>query len=186
MAAGDLTTSDAVKAWLNSQGVADDGNLEGWVSAYSQAVQSWLSRTIASASYSPALDGHGTRRILLENYPITAVASLAVDGVSIPAASGPPYCSGYVFNAHSVSLYGYCFTVGYGNIQINYTAGYSSVPTDIAQACIEWLADGYRSRDRIGMRSKSLAGSEVAGYAIVPMPPRVKMLLQPYKRVAPL
>jgi hypothetical protein len=185
--AGDLTDLDSVRAFLGVSGTGDDALIEdALIPAYSQAVQSWLNRTIAAASYTAVLDGKGTRRILLKNYPVTAIASLSIDGIVIPAAAGPPYCRGYVFNEHAVSLYGYWFAPGFGNVQISYTAGYTSTPADIAQATIEWIADAYKSRDRIGQRSKSLQGSEVVSYDITPMPKRVEMMLKQYRLVAPL
>jgi hypothetical protein len=140
---------------------------------------------VLTADYTEALDGHGTARIQLANFPITAVASLSVDGVVIPPASGPPYALGYVFNDTMVSLYGFKFCRGYGNVQIAYTAGYASVPADIEQAVIDWISIKYRELERTGQVSKSIAG-EVITFFTGDMPKTVQTLLLQFRSVSPI
>ena len=55
---------------------------------------------------------------------------------------------------------GYVFTRRAQNVVVTYTAGYDTVPPDIAQACIELVCQRYRERTRIGEVSKALGGGE--------------------------
>lgn len=63
---------------------------------------------------------------------------------------------------------------------------YSYVPFAIADACIEWVAERYRYRSRIGERTRSLSGQVTASYDLSDMPDVVKNLLANYRRVVPI
>jgi hypothetical protein len=107
-----------------------------------------------------------------------------VNGVAIqPSLTyGHP---GYVFTASSVVLVGgKRFTQGTQNVTVAYTAGLAAIPAAIEQAVIDWISDRYKSQDRIGITSKSLAG-ETISYSQEPMPSRVQKILAQYKKVVP-
>ena len=89
------------------------------------------------------------------------------------ADAGGPYTVGggvYTFTAASAGL----------PITLNY--GY--VPADLARAAVEWIADRYAARTRIGQSAKTLGGQETASFIVKAMPDVVARLLQPYRRVA--
>lgn len=197
MAAGDLTTLANLKAWIPGlTGTSDDLALSRLISATSAQFNAYLSRSLLTASYTESYDGKDTASMILANFPITAVSSLSIDGIPIPAAPLPtptgPQPAGYVFTAKMLSLVGggypfgasYRFTRGYQNVQVAYTAGLAAVPFDIEQACIEYCAIRYSERQRIGQKSKSLGG-EVVSFFAGDLTPSVKLLLAPYRRVAP-
>jgi len=75
---------------------------------------------------------------------------------------------------------------GAQNIVIAYTAGYSTTPPEVAQACIELVALRYRERTRIGEVSRSLGGAETVAYGQKDMSDAIKTLLQQYRLVAPI
>jgi hypothetical protein len=145
MADGDLTTLAHVKAWLGAGGQplpgSDDALLARLVGAASRFVQNWLGRQIASQAYAETLDGNGGTAMLLRHWPVTAVAALSIDGLSIPAAAPPPNSNGYRLQAwdgiseagpQQLALVGYAFHRRRQNVAVAYTAGYL-VP-DEAQA----------------------------------------------------
>ena len=187
MAAGDLTTLANVKAYLSPPlaTTADDALLSRLITAASQFIQSWLNRTIASASYTDTRNGTGGMRLFLRNRPVTAIASVTVDGVAIAASSPAPTGAGYLFDDSSVYLVGHCFTKGVQNVVIQYSAGYAAVPPEIEQACIAFVVLRYKERDRIGQVSKNLAG-EVVSFQQKDMPPDVATLLDQYRNVVPV
>src|SRR5690242_13553606 len=92
-----LTTVDNVKKWLGISGTTDDGMLSRLVTAVSTAIESFLSRSLAQATYTETRDGNGRRALMLGNYPVTAVASVTVDGTAIPARTSPAG-NGYFFD----------------------------------------------------------------------------------------
>ena len=189
MAFADLTTLADVKAWLQTGQAAfpstDDALLTRLVTAASQYIQTWLNRDIASADFLEARDGTGGHRLQFGCFPVTAVLSLTIDGQSVPAAVSFN-AAGYRFSSTQLSVRGYRFNRGAQNIVVVYTAGYSTTPPALAQACIELVALRYRERTRIGEVSRSLGGAETVAYAQKDMSDAIKTLLQQYRLVAPL
>lgn len=183
MAAGDLTTLANAKAWFSPPlaTTADDALLTRLITAASQYIQSWLGRQIASQNYTETRDGAGGRKLVLANAPVTVVATLSIDGIAIPAASGPSV-AGYVFSATTIYLQSYLFTPGYQNVAVAYTAGYAVTPPELEQACIELVALRYKERDRIGQVSKNLSG-ETISFTQKDVPADVQTALDQYKRI---
>lgn len=187
MAAGDLTTLANVKAYLSPPLTTstDDALLSRLITAASQFIQSWLNRAIATASYTDTRNGTGGMRLFLRNRPVTAIASVTIDGVAIPASSPPPLGAGYLFDDSSVYLIGRAFTKGLQNVVVQYSAGYATTPPEIEQACIGLVALRYKERDRIGQVSKNLAG-ETVSFQQKDMPADIATLLDQYRNLVPL
>jgi hypothetical protein len=189
MAFGDLTTLADVKAWLqtghNAFPVTDDGLLTRLITAASQYIQSWVNRPIALADYLEVRDGTGGEGLQFGCFPVVEVQSLTIQGQEIPRASTTQQ-AGYVFSPTQLIVRGYRFNRGVQNVAFSYTAGYPSIPPDIAQACIELVALRYRERTRIGEISKSLGGAETVTYAQKDLSDAIKTLLQQYRMVIPV
>ena len=83
---------------------------------------------------------------------------------------------------YTVAAGTYSFTAASAGASLALSYGY--VPADLARACLEWVADRYAARSRIGVASKSLGGQETASFVVKAMPDVVSRLLQPYRRVA--
>lgn len=186
---GDLTTLADVKGWLqtgqNAFPITDDGLLARLITAASQYIQSWLNRSIVLADYVEARDGSGGKSLQFGCFPVTEVKSLAIDGQEIPRATASQV-AGYVFSSTQLGVRGYRFSRGVQNIVVAYTAGYTQVPPEIAQACIELVALRYRERTRIGEVSKSLGGTETVTYAQKDMSDAIRTLLLQYRAVVPV
>lgn len=182
----DLTTLANVKSWLKITTTTDDALLQRLLSAASDYIQTWLNRVVPTASYSDAYDGPGGSRLMLPNYPITAVSSVSIDGQVIPQSTSPT-TPGWVFNSTSIVLRGgtWRFTEGVQNISVSYTAGYPTVPSEIEQACIELVSRRYKERDRIGVTSKTLA-AETISYSQKDMSEGIATTLKQYRKVVPV
>lgn len=63
---------------------------------------------------------------------------------------------------------------------------YSYVPSSLEEACINWVAERVRYRERIGMRSQATGGQTTASYDITALPKYVAELINPFKRNLPL
>jgi len=185
---GDLTTLADVKAWLQIGQSAfpssDDALLTRLITAASEFIQNWLGRQIAQSDYAEMRDGTGGRQLQFGAFPVSAVASLAIDEVAI-VPSPSPTMPGYVFSPTQLSLRGYVFCRGAQNVAVTYTAGYAAVPPDLAQACIDLVALRYRERTRLGEVSKHL-GAETVTFAQTDMSAATKSILQQYRAVSPV
>jgi len=189
VAFGDLTTLADVKAWLQTGQAAfpatDDALLTRLITAASQYIQTWLNRPIALANYQETRDGTGGCGLQFACFPVSAVSTVTIDDQPVPAAPSST-AAGYSFSPTQLSVRGYKFSRGIQNIVIAYTAGYSTTPPEVAQACIELVALRYRERTRIGEVSRSLGGAETVVYAQKDMSDAIKSLMQRYRLVSPI
>jgi hypothetical protein len=185
MAAGDLTDLDQAKAWLGVSGTGTDALISSLITSVSAFVVGYLGRQVLSASYVETYRGNGQAEMLLRNFPITAVSSVAFAGRTMTTAADPvALTSGFLFDDRALSLVGARFPLGLP-VVVNYTAGYASVPADIAQATVELVGEAFRRRERIGVSSKSLGGQEVVSFSVKDMNDTARALLAPYQVLAP-
>ena len=84
MAASDLVQLAEVKSWLNiPAGVTtDDSLLSGLITQISEWVDNYIGRNLYATPYTEVRDGLGGSRIHFRQWPVTAVSSVTVDGVS--------------------------------------------------------------------------------------------------------
>lgn len=181
----DLCALADVKTYLGITDASTDSVLTALVSNASAMIESFCNRAFAQATYTDTLNGTGKAQMCLPNSPVTAVASLSVDGMSVPP-SADTTLSGYVFDALSVYLrpggYPCAFTKGIQNVTVTYTAGYAVVPLDVAQACIEMVAYKFAKRSRIDKASETLGTQQTISFSQADMPAQVKTALKPYVR----
>jgi hypothetical protein len=184
----DLSTVANLQYWLqidpNTQNPNDTEQLQRLLTAISVGMQKWLTRFIASDTYTMTSDGKGQHRLSTTAYPLQSVSSVYVDGSLVPPAISPT-THGWVISNNAVALRGYEFTRGYSNVQITYTAGYDTTPPDLEQACLELCGLRWREKSRIGEVSKNIGG-EVVTFMVKDFPPSVLTTLMQYRRVIPL
>ena len=183
----DLCTVNELAAWLPNYNHNDDVNLQNLITYGSLQILTYLNRSHLLASAIGALnevyDGNDSDRLLPHYFPIISVTSVIVDGVSI-APSTQPSVAGFLWDSRRVLLRAYTFTRGVQNVQIAYSAGYSSVPLDLKQAGIEALALAYRQRTHIGEKSNSMGGQVTLGFDMSDVPERSLAVFSQYRRIA--
>ena len=191
-----LTSHTEIKSWLGITVTTDDTLLDSLASSILGRFKSYMGRDILSTAYTERYNGNGQMQMTLKQAPITAITSLTIDEVAIPAAttsqtygymfenstlylvSGNPGVSGLPGNAPAR------FGRGMRNVYVSYTAGWSTVPADIKHAATLQCAYEYqRQRNAIGMRSEN-QGQQQTNYITDPFLPGVKLVLDQYKRVA--
>lgn len=179
----DFCTLADVKAWLGITDTNSDSLLTAMISQISAEIRTFTNRDIYPVgTYTETLSGNGRQSIVMPQYPITAVSSLTVDGVAIPARQGATG-SGYVFDDAGIYLDGYTFARGVKNVSVTYSAGFATLPPDLQRACIEWVAFRQSEQAHIGLRSKSI-GNESASFATASdaAPPAVMRTLNQWTR----
>jgi hypothetical protein len=82
----DLTTVTAVNGILTQGPTVDSAVIAAFITNYSQSILTRTGRSYLSGirSYSERYNGSGSETQALKNYPIRSVASLTVNGVTIP------------------------------------------------------------------------------------------------------
>lgn len=168
-----LVTLTAVKQWLNTgtgpYPPGSDDLLTRMIGSVSQFVTSYLSRAIVSATATEVYNGNDMRALPLRRTPVIQVRSLTIGTIQIPARLG--VCqAGYVADATSVYVEGYCFHCGIQNISVTYDAGFQqsdtwTVPTpsviDTPSLARPWNTD------------RGVAYASGAAFALVKVPPTV-------------
>jgi len=160
MAAGDLCQVADVKAFLDITNSDKDALLQTLITNASAFVLNQINRNLLSEAYQEVRNGTGSDRIAFWQYPVSAVASVSVDGVPIPLATSAQ-ASGYLFDTNMLYLRGHRFSFGVQNVAIQYTAGYASIPADLSQACVEIVAAKYKRRTDIHISGKAINGESV-------------------------
>lgn len=126
---------------------------------------------------------------IMSVYTITANQNYGVwsqdDGV-IYASTGiklVPVASAPTVGQYTASSGVYVFNSGDNGAAL--LISYSFIPAPITQACIEWVGERYRYKERIGQTTKSLGGAMSAAYSLT-MPDHIQRMLAPYKKWMPL
>ena len=187
MAASDLVQLSEVKSWLGITTTNDDALLSLLITQISAWADGYTNRTLYTGTYTTECDGKGERRKIVPNWPITGVSSVVIDGVSIPA-SPDGIRPGFTFNTvlPRITLVGYNFNVGMGNVFITYTAGFAVFPQNLVLAAKQLIAARYRGRAWTGKASAGgMAGQSATYFTHDEATPEVLRILDSYRRVTP-
>ena len=111
----------------------------------------------------------------------------ASSGIALVAVSSAPAQGQYVPPAPGAGTDStpstYTFSAADEGVKVLITYGF--VPAIINGACIEWVAERYRYRQRIGQKSQTVQTQQTASYDISGVPNYVKENLAPYRCVVP-
>ncbi len=179
----DLCTIGDVKRYAGITTDEENVLLGMLITAASGWAENYCNRAFLSGSYVEERIGRGQTSYIFNQYPVTAITSLSVDGVPIPQSTTPTALGWRLVNSYMARLIGFQLTDG-AVVQCGYTAGYSSanLPAEITQAVIEIVALRFKERNWIGHKSKTLHG-DVIGYTNADVPADVKKTLLQYSRV---
>ena len=108
----------------------------------------------------------------------TAITNISVTNVTTGALM-TEVGSSPAINQYSFSAGVYTFNASNTGVQV--TMAYYYVPASIEQACIELIALKLKSRDNIGVKSKSLAGESIT-YDDTNMSKPIQGMLQPFRK----
>lgn len=138
MAINDLTNLADVKAWLGRNDTNSDALLSALITRASRAICSYLQRPLLLPhNVNEVRDGTGGRVLLLKEWPVISVSSVAIDGLSIPQATGQE--PGWVLDSwdgappgrmQALRLRGHTFGSGrpgagdVANVEVTYQVGY--------------------------------------------------------------
>lgn len=72
---------------------------------------------------------------------------------------------------------------GIGNVQIIYSAGFSSTPSDLQMATNKLVSVAFSRKQRLDVRSSANPNAGTTTYASWAIPPDVERVIQKYKRL---
>lgn len=193
----DLTTVQDVKDWLatNTQiSNANDLLLQRLITAGSKFVLNYIGRSSLDPTvYDDRYDTGVQNFLVIRNWPVISVTSIQFAGreITSPATGNPPN-NGYLLEPPPVgggqqrlTICGYALPRGRSTVRVQYTAGFETIPPDIALAACELVGERYKARERIGLNSKNLPNGETVVFQTKDMSEYIRSSLQPYRRISP-
>lgn len=183
-----LTTLAQAKSHLSisPSDSLQDARIEMFINAASEKIERYTNRLLVSQGAIAELQ-HGRREniILLKQWPIIAISEVSIDYTAAHTAPANVLAaSDYTISddKNSLLLINSTFPVGFNNIKITYTAGYTTVPSDLELAAL-WLVEWYyllRTRGDMGRTTASKGGESVG--VLEKMPTMIAEMLEFYKR----
>ena len=104
------------------------------------------------------------------------------NGVPLVAVTGAPSVGQYQLTPDAPGSY----TFNSGDNGAAILVSYGFIPADLADACIELVAERFKYAQRIGEKTHSLGGNETVAFDNTRLTPLVISLLQPYRHVLPM
>lgn len=184
---------DDAKKFMGITATDKDDLIGSSIDAASLMIANYLNLDPNRRTFIESFNGNGKTMMVLPNSPIISVASLKIDGATIPF-SADKKTAGFVFTKTLIQLIGHVFSKGVLNVDVTYDAGFDEVPADIRQACLYTVNAAFKA----GAVDPNATGESVPGvysvsYAVGQspgglggpgsIPPSAKALLQPHKRV---
>jgi hypothetical protein len=98
------------------------------------------------------------------------------NGAPLTAVAGTPGAGQYNVSA---GVYSFAAADAGANVLISY----GFIPAAINNACIEWVAERYRYRTRVGQSAQTVSGQMTSSYSLKDMPDFIRASLDPYRSV---
>jgi uncharacterized phiE125 gp8 family phage protein len=165
--------------------LTQDSMVEFFINASSDYIESETDRMLKSQSHTEYHDGKKSNILVLREFPVTAIASVKLDNTGKFSGSETLVDpENYTIGDEGNSLYyrGY-LPSGYRNIQVIYTAGLTTIPADLQNACLWAMTYYYQMRENrdIGRSAKGKGDESVS--ILQEMPPEVKNVVARFTRL---
>jgi hypothetical protein len=158
-----LTTLDHLKEVLGETTNDNNTLLENIINRATDTIESYCNnRRFKSTVYTEEMyDGTGTHYINLRQYPVTEVTVVEQNN----GIAGDPHwdvvdsdLGSYIEDGHGPGqlYYEHVFVRGARNYRTTYTAGYTTIPYDLEQACLDLCVWFYKQRQTLVMKSETL------------------------------
>lgn len=168
-----LTTVDNLKEVLEVTGSADDDYFLNLIARATQRIEQMVGRPLVQAVYTEYVDGTGRRNLFLRRGPIqsiTSVSDVVYDGsgsiTTTSLAGGEYFARGLDSEDWKINGWvernGSAWTPGQQNYEVIYSAGFSAVPFDLEQACIELAVWQKNQRKDSGNFSRDIGSGSIA------------------------
>ena len=185
-----LTSLANLKESLGITDASQDTYLNNLIARSTQTIERMVGRELVSATYTEYHDG-GARSLLLKRGPIQSVTSVSLvtydgDGAeTLAAQAGGNYFS-YGLNADNWKLRGRLewntgrWMLGQRLWKVIYVAGFSTVPFDLEQACLDVATWFYNQRKDIGNAGRAVVAESISFRPPGDMRERMDNFLMPY------
>ena len=184
-----LVDLDTVTAFLNADASDADQQkiLTYYINTASALCNTITMRKLKSRELTEYYSGDGTNIILTNEYPITEITAVyddldrsygddtKIDNDDL--AIRPDELK------YMIVYDGGAFNTGINNIKVQYTAGYTTIPYDLQQACLEIIAYYFKNSEenRFGVTSRTIGGGSLT-IETNKIPDSAMIILERYSR----
>jgi hypothetical protein len=184
-----LTTIDAALEYLGVKTNDENriGKIKQCINGASWYCNSYTKRQLLSRAHTDYYNGGGISMIMLNNYPCTTLTSVYDDLDRVYGADTLIAADDLVVMPndllYTVVYDGGTFMNGVKNVKVTYTAGYSTIPYDLEQACLGIVGIYFHHTDEkmLSVQSRSLGDGSVT-VDLNRMPQWIFDILNIYKR----
>ncbi len=180
----ELTSVNDVKGYLeiDTDDSTYDDLLDRLVSAGSEFIKNETSRELVETTWKETIDGDGDTRLDLTEYPVQSVDNIKIDDETVyendESQDSTDY---YIYEDTGYIVRDIGWPEDYLNIEVNYTAGYSTIPEDLEQAAIDMVVFKFKNKDYVGLESHSL-GDEDLTFNRKDVPEEILEVIDLYER----
>jgi|SRR5690554_2744048 len=179
----DLTTITAVKEYIPEATDDDNDILTKLITRASKFIKNHTDRELNKTVFKEAIDGDNSCELFVSEYPIISVENIKINNAIVyengTAKDGNNY---YIYQDIGIIRRSIYWPKDFQNIEVNYTAGYETIPEDLEQAVIELVAFKFMNKDFIGLGSHSL-GDENLSFKRKDIPEEILSVIECYKKV---
>lgn len=177
----ELTTYAHVKEYLGLGTDDDETFIGNLITRVSDDIERECNRTFNASDLTEYYNGDGTNVLLTRNYPINSITTIHDDCDREYNSDDLIDSDNIIIDSEvegRIVLDGTLFTKGDKNIKLVYNAGYSTIPTDLEQACIKRVAAEY-------LESKGLVAGFAEGAERNPdkLRKQANVVIEKYKRI---
>ena len=134
----ELTTITAVKEYIPEATDNDNDILTKLITRASKFIKNHTNRELNETVFKEAIDGDNSCKLFLSEYPIISVENIKINDAIVyengTAKDGNNY---YIYQDIGIIRRSIYWPKDFQNIEVNYTAGYETIPEDLEQAVIE-------------------------------------------------
>ena len=182
-----LCTRKEFKDYLNITGDDNtkDNLIHDLIGRVSKAFETYCGRSFVQETFTEYYDGDGMNQIFLDHYPVQSITSLHDDSDWVWGSDTLIASSNYRIMDERSIVYDGMFSTSRQSVKVVYVAGYSTIPTDLKQVCIEEVARLFKRAENINVQNRS-NDTETVTYLNDTFTPLTMTVLNKYKMVSVL
>lgn len=153
-----LITKEEFKVFASITDDSEDEILQIYIDAAEEFIKNYCNRTFEETVYTNELyDGPGTPCLVVDDYPILSVEEILEYDEVVSSISDLDDDGYYIKNNRPYGIYhSLCWSAGRDTIKVSYTAGYSSIPSDLKLAAFLVTSYFRNMSTKQGIRGESL------------------------------
>ena len=113
------------------------------IDAISDEIEKYCNRRFNEAAYTEYQSGEGTRYLLLDQYPILSLTSATITYPTTTNETDVDTDNIVIDRDRGQLYYLYGWEKGFNNVKVIYSAGYETIPDDLALIAMKMVSDAY-------------------------------------------